>query len=71
MHPSCKNLPIKTLENSKMHRVILWFRNDLRIHDNAVLNWAIKQPKCKQTEIIPVFCFDPRFYDKKVKTYGI
>ena len=54
-----------------MHRVILWFRNDLRIHDNSVLNWAIKQPKCKQKEIIPVFCFDPRFYDKKVKAYGI
>ena len=55
------------LEKGKMHRVVLWLRNDLRLHDNAVINWAASQ---KNKEVIPVFCFDPRFYQREVKTYG-
>ena len=49
-----------------MHRVILWFRNDLRLHDNPVLNWAVKQAAAspQKTQVIPVYCFDPRFYTK-------
>lgn len=54
-----------------MHRVILWFRNDLRVHDNPVLHWAATQPACKCKEVLPVFCFDPRFYDKVCKTYSM
>ena len=54
-----------------MHRVILWFRNDLRLHDNVLLNWATRQPKTKHSEFLPVFCFDPRFFDKTVKAYSI
>ena len=38
---SLRNLPLVNLDENLNHRVILWFRNDLRIHDNAVLNWAI------------------------------
>lgn len=34
---------------------IVWFRNDLRIHDHQPLMEALK--KCDQ--IIPVFCFEP------------
>jgi len=54
-----------------MHRVILWLRNDLRVHDNPVIHWAAQQAKNKQkyVDIVPVFCFDPRFYTKHVKTY--
>ena len=55
------------LEQGKMHRVILWLRNDLRLHDNAVINWAAKQ---QNKQVVPVFCFDPRFYQREVKTYG-
>ena len=49
-----------------MHRVILWFRNDLRLHDNPVLNYAVKAASAKpqKTQVIPVFCFDSRFYTK-------
>lgn len=49
-----------------MHRVILWFRNDLRLHDNPVVDYAVKTAakKPQQTQVIPVFCFDPRFYTK-------
>ena len=54
-----------------MHRVILWMRNDLRLHDNPVLQWALKQPKVNHLEIIPVYCFDPRFNQMNVADYRI
>ena len=54
--------------NHVKNRVILWFRNDLRIHDNAVLNWAMKQ-KVEDVEFVPLYCFDPRFYDMSVPEY--
>ena len=42
-------------------RVILtWFRNDLRTHDNEVLHSAVE----KADFIIPVYIFDPRYYQK-------
>jgi deoxyribodipyrimidine photo-lyase len=52
-----------------MHRIILWFRNDLRMHDNYILKTAFNSVRRapEKTEIVPVFCFDPRFYDKSTK----
>ena len=40
--------------------VLVWFRNDLRLHDNEVLSEAIN----KSDLIIPVYFFDPRYYSK-------
>ena len=40
--------------------VLVWFRNDLRLHDNEVLTEAI----AKSDLIIPVYCFDPRYFHK-------
>lgn len=38
---------------------IIWFRNDLRLNDNYVLNKAIKALKSKELDlIIPFYCFD-------------
>ncbi len=37
---------------------IIWFRNDLRLHDNAPLLAA-----SKNTQLIPVYCFDPRHFE--------
>ncbi|SNS11236.1 deoxyribodipyrimidine photo-lyase (single-stranded DNA-specific) [Belliella buryatensis] len=37
-------------------RLLVWFRNDLRLHDHAALFSAVE----KGDEIIPVYCFDPR-----------
>ncbi|MBK9736793.1 MAG: DASH family cryptochrome [Saprospiraceae bacterium] len=37
---------------------IVWFRNDLRLHDNEMLCEAIK----KATSIIPVYVFDERLF---------
>ncbi len=38
-----------------MENVLFWFRNDLRLHDNAALNEAIQHGK-----ILPVYIFDDR-----------
>ena len=37
-------------------KIILWYRNDLRIHDHEPLDKAIKT----KAQIIPIYCFDPR-----------
>ncbi len=37
-------------------RILVWFRNDLRLHDNEVLTEAL----AKGAEILPVYIFDPR-----------
>ena len=49
----------------KKKRVILWFRQDLRIHDNEALNDAIKS----SDEVIPLYVFDPRVFQSNYK-YG-
>lgn len=41
-----------------MSCVIVWFKNDLRLHDNESLNKAIASGK----PILPVYCFDPSHY---------
>lgn len=40
-------------------KILVWFRNDLRLHDNEMLVEAI----AKSDEILPVFCFDPRHFE--------
>jgi deoxyribodipyrimidine photolyase len=44
----------------------MWMRNDLRLHDNPVLNWDLSKldTATQEIEFIPVFCFDPRFYEQ-------
>ncbi|EDX86882.1 cryptochrome, DASH family [Synechococcus sp. PCC 7335] len=37
-------------------RILLWLRNDLRLHDHEPLHRATEQG----ADIIPVYCFDPR-----------
>ena len=37
-------------------KVLIWFRNDLRLHDHVPLHKALKGG----AEVIPVYCFDPR-----------
>lgn len=52
-------------QNKMKNKVILvWFRNDLRFHDNRVLHEAIE----RKSIIIPVYCFDERYY--KVNRYN-
>jgi len=46
-----------------MKRSIVWFRKDLRIHDNEALHDAIKE----NDEIIPVYIFDERVFKAETK----
>jgi len=53
-----------------VQRVILWFRNDLRLHDNAIVDKAtrsVASGDCK--EVLPLYCFDPRMFDRPTE-YG-
>jgi len=47
----------------KNHRVIVWFRQDLRLHDNESLLHALKSG----VEVIPVFVFDERVFKGETK----
>ncbi|MEL6581777.1 MAG: DASH family cryptochrome [Cyanobacteria bacterium J06621_12] len=39
-------------------RILIWYRNDLRVHDLLALDEAVQQ----EAEIIPVYCFDDRIF---------
>ena len=41
-------------------KILVWFRNDLRLHDNEVLVEAIAKSDC----ILPVYFFDPRQFEQ-------
>ena len=44
-------------------RVILWFRNDLRLTDNYIIVEAARRLAAKKcSEIVPVYCLDPRHF---------
>ena len=47
----------------KRKRLILWFRQDLRLHDNEALTDALKSAE----EIIPIFVFDERVFKGKTR----
>jgi deoxyribodipyrimidine photo-lyase len=38
--------------------ILVWFRNDLRLHDNELLVRARE----KNQQVVPFYCFDPRHY---------
>ncbi len=46
---------------------IVWFRRDLRLHDNEALNDAMKQGD----EILPVYIFDPREWQGTLPLTGL
>ena len=42
--------------------ILVWFRNDLRIHDNEILLEAVR----KADKVLPVYCFDPYYFQKNI-----
>ncbi|KAM1453764.1 hypothetical protein EV1_003396 [Malus domestica] len=44
---------------------IVWFRNDLHVHDNKCLNSANNE----SVSVLPVYCFDPRDYGKSFSRF--
>ena len=47
-------------------KVIVWFRQDLRLHDNEALSHALEHG----TEVLPVYIFDERVFKGKTRLYG-
>lgn len=47
----------------KKKRVIVWFRQDLRLHDNEALAHALKSGE----EVIPVYIFDDRIFQSETR----
>lgn len=45
---------------------IVWFRQDLRLHDNEALTEAMEQAQ----EVLPVYIFDPRTFGAKTRKFG-
>jgi deoxyribodipyrimidine photo-lyase len=41
-------------------RILVWFRNDLRLHDHKPLSASLK----RLGQPIPIYCFDPRQFSK-------
>lgn len=39
---------------------MVWFRSDLRVHDNPALTHALEEAGT----VVPVYCFDPRQFGK-------
>lgn len=50
----------------KDKRAIVWFQQDLRVHDNEALHDAL----CAAEEIIPVYVLDPRIVQGKTRQFG-
>ena len=49
--------------NDTKKRVVLWHRNDLRVHDNLTLHEALKRCRSLEAaELVPTYIFDPRFF---------
>jgi len=42
------------------NRILIWYRNDLRLHDHEPLHQALKQ----SAQVIPLYCFDSRQFGK-------
>ena len=46
-------------------RVVVWFRNDLRLADNYVIKRAEALAAADpNVEVLPVYCFDPRCFER-------
>lgn len=41
-------------------KILIWYRNDLRVHDHEPLYQAVEQAKAPGSQLLPFYCFDPR-----------
>jgi len=49
---------------ANMSRAVVWFRNDLRIRDNPILQAAVRAVRDgKVQEVVPCYCVDPRHFE--------
>ncbi len=52
------------MQETQNKTALVWFRNNLRLHDNVILNEACKNAN----KVIAIYCFDPRHYE--INHYG-
>ena len=52
------------MQKKQENTSLIWFRNNLRVHDNASLEKAVEN--CNK--IIAVYCFDPKLF--KIDKFG-
>ncbi|MDB5018257.1 MAG: deoxyribodipyrimidine photolyase [Mucilaginibacter sp.] len=57
MHTAIQLIPCLTMSEKT---ILVWFRNDLRVRDNEILLEAVR----KADKILPVYCFDPYYFQK-------
>ncbi|KAK3234987.1 hypothetical protein CYMTET_54788 [Cymbomonas tetramitiformis] len=76
--PNSRRAPLEHMHSSRPQadaaasaeapaRAILWFRNDLRLHDNPTFdneNVAHLMRSHRSNTVIPVYCLDPRDYGR-------
>ncbi|MEO1634766.1 MAG: deoxyribodipyrimidine photo-lyase, partial [Cyanobacteria bacterium J06631_9] len=43
-------------------RILVWLRNDLRLHDHEPLHRALEAKNGQSAEVIPLYCFDPSHF---------
>ena len=49
---------------------VLWFRNNLRVDDNPVLEAAINAACSRGEALLPLYCFDQKGTYDRVTTWG-
>ena len=54
---------VATASGPPASRVVLWFRSDLRLHDNYCVAEAAALAKAG-ADVVPVYCLDPRHWGK-------
>lgn len=54
--PLFLKLAFTELERMSDRRILIWYRNDLRLNDHEPLDRALQA----NAQVIPVYCFDPR-----------
>mmetsp|Transcript_28592 Transcript_28592/g.51838 ORF Transcript_28592/g.51838 Transcript_28592/m.51838 type:complete len:642 (+) Transcript_28592:50-1975(+) len=64
----CAFAPASTALSS-MQRTILWFRNDLRLHDNPLLHHPAV--KIQKKELLCVYCADPATLSGRLRQTGL
>lgn len=53
----------KAFSTSHAKRIVVWFRQDLRLHDNEALTRAVERGE----EVIPVYVFDERIFQGQTR----
>ncbi|CAG9466946.1 unnamed protein product [Pedinophyceae sp. YPF-701] len=58
-------LALHAMAPPSVRRAVVWFRNDLRVHDNYALHEAAKLASAGRVgEVLPLYVFDPHYFSE-------